>query len=59
MNFVRYDNLQAHWDQYVDGRTIVRGIFVWGYAFLLFVVTDFLKVHFYKVLDRSGKKFHA
>jgi H+-transporting ATPase len=33
-------------------------LFVWGYAFLLFVVTDFLKVHFYKVLDHSGIKFH-
>lgn len=33
-------------------------LFVWGYALLLFVVTDFLKVHFYKVLDHSGIKFH-
>jgi H+-transporting ATPase len=33
-------------------------LFVWGYAFLLFVVTDFLKVYFYKVLDHSGIKFH-
>jgi len=33
-------------------------LFVWGYAFLLFVVTDFLKVQFYKVLDHSGIKFH-
>jgi H+-transporting ATPase len=32
-------------------------LFVWGYAFLLFVVTDFLKVYFYKVLDHSGIKF--
>jgi H+-transporting ATPase len=33
-------------------------LFVWGYALLLFVVTDFLKVYFYKVLDHSGIKFH-
>jgi H+-transporting ATPase len=33
-------------------------LFVWGYAFLLFVVTDFLKVYFYKVLDHTGIKFH-
>jgi H+-transporting ATPase len=33
-------------------------LFVWGYAFLLFVITDFLKVYFYKVLDHSGIKFH-
>jgi H+-transporting ATPase len=33
-------------------------LFVWGYAFLLFVLTDFLKVYFYKVLDHSGIKFH-
>jgi H+-transporting ATPase len=33
-------------------------LFVWGYAFLLFVVTDFLKVYFYKVLDHSGIRFH-
>lgn len=33
-------------------------LFVWGYALLLFVVTDFLKVHFYKVLDHSGIRFH-
>jgi H+-transporting ATPase len=32
-------------------------LFVWGYAFLLFVVTDFLKVYFYKVLDHTGIKF--
>jgi H+-transporting ATPase len=34
-------------------------LFVWGYAFLLFVLTDFLKVYFYKVLDHSGIKFHC
>ena len=32
-------------------------LFVWGYALLLFVVTDFLKVYFYKVLDHTGLKF--
>jgi H+-transporting ATPase len=33
-------------------------LFVWGYAFLLFLVTDFLKVYFYKLLDHSGLIFH-
>jgi len=33
-------------------------LFVWGYAFLPFLVTDFLKVYFYKVLDHTGIKFH-
>jgi H+-transporting ATPase len=33
-------------------------LFVWGYALLLFVVTDFLKVYFYKLLDHTGIKFH-
>lgn len=33
-------------------------LFVWGYAFLLFLVTDFLKVYFYKVLDHTGITFH-
>lgn len=33
-------------------------LFVWGYAFLLFLITDFLKVYFYKILDHSGIKFH-
>ena len=32
-------------------------LFVWGYALLLFVITDFLKVYFYKVLDHTGLKF--
>jgi H+-transporting ATPase len=27
---------------------------VWGYALTLFVITDYLKVQFYKLLDRSG-----
>jgi H+-transporting ATPase len=29
---------------------------VWGYALLLFVMTDFAKVRFYKLLNREGKK---
>jgi H+-transporting ATPase len=33
-------------------------LFVWGYAFLLFLITDSLKVYFYKVLDHTGIKFH-
>jgi H+-transporting ATPase len=33
-------------------------LLVWGYALTLFVVTDFLKVYFYKLLDHSGIRFH-
>jgi H+-transporting ATPase len=33
-------------------------LFVWGYALLLFLITDSLKVYFYKVLDHTGIKFH-
>jgi H+-transporting ATPase len=32
--------------------------FVWAYALVAFVLTDFLKVLFYKLLDHSGIKFH-
>ena len=32
--------------------------FVWGYALLWFVITDFLKVYFYKLLDHGGIIFH-
>jgi H+-transporting ATPase len=32
--------------------------FVWGYAILAFVITDFLKVSFYKLLDHSNIIFH-
>jgi H+-transporting ATPase len=31
---------------------------VWGYALAAFVITDFLKVGFYKLLDHSGIRFH-
>ncbi len=31
--------------------------FVWGYALLMFIVTDFLKIQFYKLLDHSDVKF--
>jgi len=30
---------------------------VWGYALLLFVITDFAKVRLYKLLDHTGIKF--
>jgi H+-transporting ATPase len=33
-------------------------IFVWGYALMLFLVTDFLKVRLYKLLDHRGIIFH-
>jgi H+-transporting ATPase len=32
-------------------------LFVWGYALAAFVITDFLKVQFYKVLDHTGIAF--
>jgi H+-transporting ATPase len=32
--------------------------FVWGYALTLFVITDFLKVRFCKLLDQGGIIFH-
>ena len=32
-------------------------LLVWGYAFALFVVTDFAKVRLYRLLDHSGMKF--
>lgn len=31
---------------------------IWGYALILFVVTDFIKVHLYKLLDHTGLVFH-
>lgn len=31
--------------------------FVWGYALVAFVITDFLKVQMYKVLTHTGIKF--
>jgi H+-transporting ATPase len=33
-------------------------LLVWGYALTLFIVTDFLKVYFYKLLDHKGIRFH-
>jgi H+-transporting ATPase len=33
-------------------------LFVWGYALLLFLITDFLKVYFYRILDHTGIRFH-
>ncbi|WP_406656647.1 plasma-membrane proton-efflux P-type ATPase [Methanolobus sp. ZRKC2] len=33
-------------------------IFVWVYSLVAFVITDFLKVRFYKVLDHKGLIFH-
>ena len=32
--------------------------FVWGYAIVAFLMTDFLKVRVYKLLDHTGIKFH-
>ena len=33
-------------------------ILVWSYALGFFILTDFLKVQFYKLLDHQGLKFH-
>ena len=33
-------------------------LFVWGYALLLFLITDLLKVYFYRILDHTGIRFH-
>lgn len=33
-------------------------LFIWGYAFVFFIVTDFIKVRVYKLLDHEGLKFH-
>jgi H+-transporting ATPase len=33
-------------------------LLVWGYALSLFVVTDFIKVRLYRLLDHSGIRFH-
>jgi H+-transporting ATPase len=32
-------------------------LLVWGYAFLMFIVTDFAKVRLYKLLNHTGIKF--
>lgn len=32
--------------------------FIWAYALIAFVVTDFLKVYFYKLLDHTNIVFH-
>jgi H+-transporting ATPase len=33
-------------------------LFVWGYALAAFLITDFLKVRLYRLLDHSQVKFH-
>ncbi len=33
-------------------------LFIWGYAIAAFLITDFLKVRIYKLLDHTGIKFH-
>lgn len=33
-------------------------LFVWGYALIAFVITDFVKVYIYKVLDHREIRFH-
>ena len=32
-------------------------LFVWAYALIAFLITDFLKLHVYRLLDRSGARF--
>ncbi len=33
-------------------------LYVWGYSLAAFVITDFLKVYFYRLLDHSDIEFH-
>ncbi len=33
-------------------------LLIWGYAIIAFLITDFLKVRIYKLLDHTGIKFH-
>ena len=33
-------------------------LFVWAYALIAFLITDFLKLHVYRLLDRSGARFN-
>ena len=33
-------------------------LFVWGYALIAFVITDFIKVRCYRLLDHQGLRFH-
>lgn len=33
-------------------------LFVWGYALTAFVITDFIKIHAYKLFDHAGIRFH-
>jgi H+-transporting ATPase len=33
-------------------------LFIWGYALVFFVITDFIKVRVYRLLDHEGFKFH-
>lgn len=33
-------------------------LFVWGYALLAFIITDFIKIHAYKLLNHTGIIFH-
>jgi H+-transporting ATPase len=33
-------------------------IFVWGYALLMFMITDFIKIPGYKLLSHAGLMFH-
>jgi H+-transporting ATPase len=28
--------------------------FIWGYALIAFVITDYIKVYFYRLLSREG-----
>ncbi|VVB86847.1 Copper-exporting P-type ATPase B [uncultured archaeon] len=33
-------------------------LFIWGYALVAFVITDYIKIGFYRLLDHSGLRFH-
>jgi H+-transporting ATPase len=36
-----------------------NALFIWGYALATFVITDFLKVAFYRVLDHTGLRWES
>lgn len=43
---------------YVAAISWQLALLVWGYALLEFVITDYIKVHLYNILDHTGVRFH-
>ncbi|VVB94409.1 Copper-exporting P-type ATPase B [uncultured archaeon] len=33
-------------------------LFIWGYALVAFIITDYIKIGFYRLLDHSGLRLH-